>query len=924
MSTWPERLDDFQCGELFSGRVGEPHSFEGKEWNPTDADKSAAWELYTEIRTRITTQPLAYRHGDEETALTSIYNIFGLTREAIKRHEGCTHFATLAVHVLNVHIRPFTAYWHKVMVAGRLSSSDTCHRFRRELAALQGKLRLFMRLLGHLAEGDDFKAGTESGIEAAVVYPEYDLGDAIAFGVTGSRMPINNAADIDKAERPEVLARRANYGLPATPEDAVGLAISGGGIRSATFSLGVVQYLARKGIIKSVDFVSTVSGGGYLGSFMSSYLNDPDNFHATLDPGPDSRPFGELGTVESKAVRHLRNHSKYMAEGGFKTYALAMAQMMWGIAVNLFLILPFVLGAVLVAKYFAAGAFIEAATGSLDYPASMTFLTKLIAAVLLVAALILPIVQNLGRNAGAKNRQCRVWSTRYENFCIGLFVALLALLLWNLLPLGYRLYHWLVYEWEGPKGISAEYRKALLAAAAGAGPFLAGLLQFAGTGARFVKKLGLVLLIISGPVFFLVAFFVLIDYFVVPHVMSSGASRTVLLWSLFLVVTGYGLCLNINYTSPHRYYRRQLSRTYLRRSKDRTEETEHIDPQPLSALTGGDAIGQTKAPYHFINCALNIPACDDPNLRGRNSDFFIFSKHYCGSPIAGYSATKEWEAIDGHLDLATAMSISAAAASPQMGANTDAKISYLLAILNVRLNYWVAPPRKPNDPDTLREPRWLLRMRTPGAIEFVKEMTSVRMNENSSFLNLSDGGHVENLAIYELLRRRCKFIIAIDGEADPDRTFHGLLTIVRLANIDLGVTIDPDLKDLRKIESGDSRSHFLLCKIDYGQGQQGYLLYIKSSMTGNESEFLQKYRAEHPTFPHESTADQLFDEAQFEAYRALGEHVGEDLFRRDLVDPIQPGGQPLPEKPTVREWFQGLANSLLEPEDKPKSSAPEE
>ena len=272
----------------------------------------------------------------------------------------------------------------------------------------------------------------------------------------------------------------------------------------------------------------------------------------------------------------------------------------------------------------------------------------------------------------------------------------------------------------------------------------------------------------------------------------------------------------------------------------------------------------------------------------------------------------EWESLDGHLDLGTAMAISAAAASPQMGANTISGISYLLAILNIRLNYWAAVPRKPGNPDKLRKPRWLLRMLTPGASYFFKELTGLFMNENSSYLNLSDGGHVENLAIYELLRRRCKFIIAIDGEADPERTFGGLLKIVHLANIDLGVRIEPDLEELRKDKSGNSRSHFLLCKIDYGQGRQGLLLYIKSSMTGNETEFLQKYRAEHPSFPHESTADQLFDEAQFEAYRALGEHVGEDLFRSDLVDPIQPGQPPLPDQPTVRQWFQGLANNLLQ------------
>ncbi len=935
MNTWSDKLDAFGCGDLFvapAERALEPQPFADKEWQPTAADKSAAWELYTEIRTRIATQPLAFRHGDEETALTSIFNIFGLTRDAIKKHEGCTHFATLAVYVLNVHIRPFTAYWHKVKVAGRLDSSDTCHRFRRELIGLQGKLRLFMRLLGHLAEGDDFSAGTESGIESAIVYPEYDLGPAIKFGVSDSEIPIRNAVAIDEAERQEVIARRKTYGLCGTPVDAVGLAISGGGIRSATFSLGVVQHLARKGIIKSVDFVSTVSGGGYLGSFMSSYLNDPDNDKAGLDPDQHQWPFGKPGDVESKAVRHLRNHSKYIAEGGIKTHAMALGQMLYGITVNLLLTLPFILLAVVLARYTLGPAFVEAVQGKISYPTeSMAFLTYLVAGLLLASAIILPIIQNLGRNAGPQQPRLKAFASWYESWwCIGLFVTLLALLLWSALPQGYRLYHWLVYD-GGNSGngfaLTDENRMALLAAGAAALPFLAGILQSMTKKAALVKKLVKLLLVISGPLFFLVAFFILTDYFMVPDVSENGnpwpfepsiwgLSREQGLWLLFGGVALYGgILLNINYSSPHRYYRRQLSRTYLRRSRDGTEETEHMDAQPLSGLTGGDANGPSKAPYHFINCALNIPACDDPNLRGRNSDFFVFSKHYSGSPIVGYSATTEWEALDGHLDLGTAMAISAAAAAPQMGAMPSGGISYLLAILNIRLNYWAAVPRKPSAPDKLRAPRWLLRMLTPGSLYFFRELTGLFMNEHSNYLNLSDGGHVENLALYELLRRRCKFIIAIDGEADPERTFHGLLTIVRLANIDLGVTIEPDLEELRKDESGNSRSHFLLCKIDYGQGQQGLLLYIKSSMTGNETEFLQQYRTGHPTFPHESTADQLFDEAQFEAYRALGEHVGEELFRPELVDPIRPGGKPLPPQPTVRDWFQGLANSLLEAKD---------
>lgn len=924
MTAWSDKLNEFECGDLFVAvtESTEPHPFANKEWQPADADKSAAWELYTEMRTRITTQPLAFRHGDEESALTSVYNIFGLTRDVIKKHPGCTHFAVLAVHVLNVHIRPFTANWHRIKVAGRLSSSDTCHLFRRELEQLQGKLRLFMRLLGHLAEGDNFRPGTESGIESAIIYPIYDLGAAIEFGVTGSKIPIGNATAIDEAERQEVFARRTNYGLSEAPVDAVGLAISGGGIRSATFSLGVVQYLARKGIIKEVDFVSTVSGGGYLGSFMSSYLNAPGNANVGLDPQQHALPFGKPGDVESKAMRHLRNHSKYMAEGGLKTYAMALGQMLYGIAVNLLLTLPFILLAVVVARYASGAAFLEAAGGTVAYPpTSMKGLTFLVAALLLASAIILPIIQNLGRNAGSQRPQLRAFSSCYERWwCIGLFVALLVLLLWNALPQGYRLYHWLVYDWvvgdSASGAFSEDSRAALLTLGATALPFLAGMLQFLAKKASLTKKLVMTLLVISGPLFLLVAFFVLTDYLVVrPGGLTFFdwcLNRTAMLWSLFAVVTFYGgFLLNINYSSPHRYYRRQLSRTYLRRSKRGTEETEHLDTQLLSSLTRRDANGQSKAPYHFINCALNIPACDDPNLRGRNTDFFVFSKHFSGSPIVGYSRTTEWEALDGHLDLGTAMAISAAAASPQMGTTTKAGISYLLAILNIRLNYWAAPPRKPSAPDKLRGPRWWLRMATPGWLYFFRELTGLMMNENSNYLNLSDGGHVENMALYELLRRRCKFIIAIDGEADPERTFGGLLTLVRLVNIDLGVTIEPDLEELRKDQSGNSRSHFLLCRIDYGQGRQGFLLYIKSSMTGNETEFLQKYRTVHSTFPHESTADQLFDEAQFEAYRALGEHVGADLFRPELVDPIRPGEKPLPDQPTVQGWFQGLASSLL-------------
>lgn len=144
------------------------------------------------------------------------------------------------------------------------------------------------------------------------------------------------------------------------------------------------------------------------------------------------------------------------------------------------------------------------------------------------------------------------------------------------------------------------------------------------------------------------------------------------------------------------------------------------------------------------------------------------------------------------------------------------------------------------------------------------------MSEKTRYLNLSDGGHIENLGTYELLRRRCKFVVAIDGEADPKRSFGGLLTLTQFAKIDLGVNIEPDLTDLRLERDPNSRAHFALSRIDYPNGKHGLLLYIKSSLTGNEPEFLKKYHADNPDFPHQSTIQQLFSETQFEAYRALG------------------------------------------------------
>lgn len=124
------------------------------EWNPVDADKDAAWELYIELLTRITTQDLSNDDGDEQTALNSIYQIFGLTREIIKNNKrNCIEFSKIAIVMLNQKIRPFTARWHKKSLIGFSEEDKTT--FRVELKELQKELRIYTQMLGEMAGVED-------------------------------------------------------------------------------------------------------------------------------------------------------------------------------------------------------------------------------------------------------------------------------------------------------------------------------------------------------------------------------------------------------------------------------------------------------------------------------------------------------------------------------------------------------------------------------------------------------------------------------------------------------------------------------------------------------------------------------------------------------------------------------------------------
>lgn len=132
------------------------------EWKPSDPDRDAAWDLYVELLTRITTQPLPDEDGVEQTALASVYALFGITRQTLKDHgRSCIEFTRIAVIVLNQVVRPFTAKWHRRSENGAFDSPEQCAEFRSELQTLQIRLRNYTGLLADLANVEDL-----TGVEA--------------------------------------------------------------------------------------------------------------------------------------------------------------------------------------------------------------------------------------------------------------------------------------------------------------------------------------------------------------------------------------------------------------------------------------------------------------------------------------------------------------------------------------------------------------------------------------------------------------------------------------------------------------------------------------------------------------------------------------------------------------------------------------
>lgn len=841
--TWREVLSDVPeldaLGPDFLVRYGS------RLWSPADPDRSAAHLFRVELLSRVATQRLGYGKGVEASALASVHRLFETARDVMRNCPGATTAEILIWHVMNVHVRPFTAKWHSQDEAGLLHALDAGDEFRAELERVQDAMRALDAALRIVLGSDGYESIDAHGLDAATL--EAELERSVAWrpmGVPVATVPTDPMA---LGEADAVRARQSRHGI--APRDwAAGIALSGGGIRSATFAIGVLGALAKRNLLAQFDYLSTVSGGGYAGAFLTQIVASPDpDVGLRRDQEPFRRREGESAVLKS-----LRQRARYLSGAFWERVTLGLRQA-HGLLVNVLLLLI--------------------ATGWLAYVESLVRpLVPMQWAAILAVALPISAVAAFG----LFGRQMEAVGSEPSWRLIALGALFLAPPLWYLLGVTHS-------AWDGLAhlvfpGADAHREFPVLAALA----VVSALAVATSLVAAFTRLRRVTVAVMTG----LVALFAenaMYSWFA-GMTIGRGAATLLGLTAAAMILAGF---IDVNLTSLHRFYRAKLAAAFLV-----TRDGLSATPLKLSI------IDTSRSPFPILNCALNVPGSRSPAMRGRLSDVFSFTPLATGARLVGHMPTRDWERANPDLDLATAMALSGAAASPQMGLRTTRLGSFWLTLLNVRLGAWLKRPTtegsaRPRLPYLLRE-------------------FAASADETLPFLHVSDGGHIENLGVYELLRRRCRFIVAVDGENDSLMTFHALTNLQRLVYIDFGIVLEIDLDDLRLGEKGLSRSHFRLCRVRYprgegaGQEEIGYLVYLKLSLTGNEGEFIRRYRLDEPAFPHHSTADQFFTEAQYEAYRALGEHVGEKLFLTPIVG--QAGGS---EDVDLSRWMKALGRALL-------------
>ena len=741
----------------------------------------------------------------------------------------------------------------------------------------------------------------------------------------------------------------------STLGDLAGLALSGGGIRSATFNLGVLQALAQYGLLKNFHYLSTVSGGGYAGSFWTAWRQR--SFGGAAIPLAEFPARDERTGDEAPPVRHLREFSRFLSpqfglfsfDTGRMATALVNAMVPAVVAslagVTLLLItllacawwllrgptmvlaanetrivtLPYAMlamfGFLLLFRWVMEGlwrAGDESEARSNDTHLLVLAVASIGWAVLFVmdgAAFPLQLDGAMYAIGVPKSHDDLRWRAAFYPSAVWISTSMLVALVRAMLGPAHkssvpsavrseldRASSWLLFAAAGWVVLAALWWVAHFVAVRSALPSqvvggAGGALGLSGALGWLIRRVtsaregagrtALGIRISLGVVATGVAAALIVAVMLLVLLSQQHEWLGWLAIAVSLVVAVALVWFDPNAFGLHAFYRERIARAYLGASnpmRSRGSDVVEGDDLPL------DEGRWPNGPVHLVCCAAN-------DLRPRNpmENLYRGAASAVLSPV-GFSVGDQWypwpvprrKAPPPFVPfLSSAVTASGAAFNSQMGAKSiefGAATTFLLGTLGLRLGLWIRHPRNLERRDRFS---WHT---LPGLYFFAEILSYSRAVANKVFL--SDGGHFENLGIYELVRRQCRYIIVCDCGADPKRTFDDLGNAVRRVREDFGVEIRIDLAPLRLQEGGTASQAMVAGEIEYPDQTTGTLLLFKPTITGDEPPDVVNYARQHPNFPQESTGDQFYDAAQWEAYRQLALHSVDTALRRCEVSTI--------------------------------------
>ena len=688
-----------------------------------------------------------------------------------------------------------------------------------------------------------------------------------------------------RGEKPGAPVKREGGGEAESADASfVGLAISGGGIRSASFATGVLQGLVAGDLLRKVDYLSTVSGGGYIGTSLTWYLTRgiPDPAGAGTVPASTtaaSFPYGsgDIGGrtgPRQRALDYIRDHGKYLTPdtGLNLTSAIGVVVRSMFISLLAYLLLVWLL----MVPLHWGHLFQDYALSELPLIGpELTWLSLQInplwwsVIVLSIGMAVWSVLFSLRTAAPALYPEVQYAGLSRAQKLGGLAITVaLTLLLIGSVPY----FHQLV------RSLGEQITAAGLSTVVGTAVSVYELMKKSGPS-RFGN-----LRILVG------AFLLIYGLMQAGYLLAAYVNDWKMLLLLAVASLSVGGVVNINHVGLHRMYRDRLMEVFLPDVTTLRNGFWGLATNADKAMLEDFCSETVPRPYHLINTNIVLTDSLRPKYRGRAGDSFLLSPLYCGGDSTGWRCTNQymksgWSLLGSRgMTLATAMAISGAAANPNSGVagrglTRNPLVSALMALLNLRLGYWATHPKL--DSAGVLPPNFLL----PGLRAGI---FGRGLRETANNIELTDGGHFENLGLYELVRRRLRLIIVSDAAADPDCGFGDLANALERARTDFGVEINfRSTYPLEDVIPGSFTSStainrmrravrpFAVGDIYYNNGpgvppDRGLLIYLKSTLTSGLSEDIYGYYTANPDFPNQPTTDQFFDEAQFEAYRELG------------------------------------------------------